>query len=134
MEQTEIACTVGEQPNRPFKQMRRTSHDLTDAQHRLLQIFRIHQFGRIENLQVQHGEPVLNQRTKVVRVARLGAQRGETEVPVSDDFELKQSFRDLFAALARLQNGTILRLEFRHGLPWLLETDEAAAGSPGIRA
>jgi hypothetical protein len=29
---------------------------------------------------------------------------------------------DLFAELMRLENGTVIRLEFRHGLPFLLET------------
>jgi hypothetical protein len=36
-------------------------------------------------------------------------------------FELKQSVRDLFDELGRLQNGTVVRLEFKHGLPFSLE-------------
>jgi hypothetical protein len=35
---------------------------------------------------------------------------------------LKRQGRDLLEELERLQNGAVIRLEFRHGLPFLLET------------
>ncbi len=36
--------------------------------------------------------------------------------------DLKQVQRDLFGEMERLKNGMVLRLEFRHGLPCLIET------------
>jgi hypothetical protein len=114
-----------------IERMHRTSRDLTDAQRSLLQVMREHQFGRIEMLPVQDGQPVLDRSVRIVRVARLGGQRSETEFPVLNDFELNQSVCNLFAELRRLQNATILTLEFRHGLPWLLETSEVAPSCPG---
>ena len=80
------------------------------------------QFGRIENLPVRDGQPVFDGDVKVVRVAHLGGDGPGTKLVASDEFELKRSVRDLFDALARLGNGTVVRLEFRHGLPYLLET------------
>ena len=57
----------------------------------------------------------------MVRVAQLGGKNGTEEVE-SGEFELKRPVRDLFDQLIRLQNGTVISLEFRHGLPFLLET------------
>jgi len=95
--------------------------DLSACQRRLVQIMSESQFGRIENLRVQAGQPVFDPGFKVVRVARLCGD-GERMGPLpTDDFELKQAIRDLFDELARLEDGVILRLEFRHGLPCLLE-------------
>jgi hypothetical protein len=36
--------------------------------------------------------------------------------------ELKQVVSDLFDELARLHNGVVVKLEFRHGLPFSLKT------------
>lgn len=95
---------------------------MTAAEVCLLQIMRECQFGRIENLPVCAGQPVFNSNVKVVRAARLGGD-GPTKLVAGDEFELKRPVRDLFDALARLGNGMVVRLEFRHGLPSLLETE-----------
>ncbi len=46
----------------------------------------------------------------------------------SDGFELKKAVNDLFDELVSLDNGTVVRLEFKHGVPLLLETASAAIG------
>lgn len=82
---------------------------------------REHQFGRIENMTVRDGEPVFDHHLKLVRLVRLnGRSRGQKTLG-ADEFELKDSVRDLFAELARLENGSVIMLEFRYGLPFLLE-------------
>jgi hypothetical protein len=40
----------------------------------------------------------------------------------TDEFQLKRQVFDLFEELESLPDGTVVRLEFRHGLPFLLET------------
>jgi hypothetical protein len=80
-----------------------------------------HQFGRIENMRVLAGQPILDRDVRIVEVVRLGSQNTTNEV-ASEEYELKRPVRDLFDRLARLDNGTVLRLEFRHGLPFALET------------
>jgi hypothetical protein len=108
-------------PSRPLVMKLRTIRDLTEAQCRLVEIMAKCQFGRVENLTVHSGQPVLAEGVRVVRVARLGAKNGG--LPGSaEDYELKQAVRDLFDELERLKDCLILRLEFRHGLPCLLET------------
>lgn len=79
-----------------------------------------HQFGRVENMRVLDGQPILDDNVRVVQVARLGGENSTKEF--ASEYELKRSVWDLFNRLARLENGTIAKLEFRHGLPFLLET------------
>jgi hypothetical protein len=95
---------------------------LSPAQRSLVELMHVQQFGRIENMPVRAGEPILSSDVKVVRVARLGGESQGTKVTGAGEFELKRQVRDLFDELARLKNGTVIRLEFRHGLPFLLET------------
>jgi hypothetical protein len=87
-----------------------------------VELMHVHQFGRIENMSVRAGEPVLDSDVKVVRVVRLGGESDPLKLTNAEDFELKIQVRDLFDELARLENGTVIRLEFRQGLPFLLET------------
>jgi hypothetical protein len=49
-------------------------------------------------------------------------ESSRTKVTCTDEFELKKASQDLFEELDRIQGGTVVRLEFRHGLPFLLET------------
>jgi hypothetical protein len=111
--------------NRTRAAANRTTRDLTSAQRRVLDIMSAHQFGRIENLPVEAGEPIFNQDVRIVRVARLDGQSGGTRAPRSEESALKQAVCHLFDEFTRLRYGTVVRLEFRHGLPCLLETIEA---------
>ena len=87
---------------------------LSPGQRSLLELMHIHQFGRIENMPVWAGDPILNSEVRVVRVSRLGGGKNAAKVTRTDEFELKRQVRDLFEELARLKNGTVVRLEFRH--------------------
>src|SRR5579864_8643789 len=83
---------------------------------------RAYQFGRVENMSIRAGQPILDQDVKVVRVACLGGESGGTKLPGADEFELKRAVCDLLDELARLGHGTVVRLEFKRGLPCRLET------------
>lgn len=105
----------------------RTTKDLTSAQLRLVRIMNEYQFGRIEQFEIREGQPLVLPVTKVVRVAHLGGGESGTRVPNGEEFELKQVVWDLFAELGRLHNCTVVRLEFKRGLPCLLETTRSIA-------
>src|SRR5205823_3569382 len=94
----------------------------SSAQLELVRIMSKHQFGRIEQFEVREGQPLVLPATKLVRVAHLGGGESGARVPDGEEFELKQVVWDLFAELSRLNNGTVVRLEFKRGLPCLLET------------
>ena len=114
----------------------RNSRELTDTQRWLLQIMREYRFGRIENLPVRGGRPVLDEGWRIVRAVRLGRERDRAQALMGGEtFGLKQAILDLFEELARVGDGLIVHLEFRHGLPCLLETTvvvDSAARKPNI--
>jgi hypothetical protein len=124
---TEPKKQFARSPDRPqpLKPMYRTTSDLTVAQRQLVQVMHEYQFGRLENVLVQAGQPLLDE-MKIVRVVRLGGEDAGTKVPCTDEFQLKQAVCDLLDELALIKDGTVLRLEFKRGLPCLLETTAAA--------
>ena len=111
---------MSEKSARPLQPPGRTL-DLSPPQRSLVEIMREHQFGRIENMTVRDGEPVFDRHLKIVRLVRLNGRGRGQKTFGADEFELKDSVRDLFDELARLENGSVITLEFRHGLPFLLE-------------
>ena len=122
----------------------RTTEDLTPAQLALVQTLRDYQFGRIENMRIQAGQPLLGVGARLVRITRLDRGR-QTYIPGEEQFELKQEICELFDEFVRLQDCLVVRLEFRHGLPLQLETtpfigaggewqDEAHAKPLGTRS
>jgi hypothetical protein len=128
-------------PGTPSEQ--RPTRNLTVAERWLVQIMSEQQFGRIENLRIEQGQPAPDGSLRVIHAARFGTKDGGLKVPVADDPELKRAVWDLLEGIERLQNGYIVRLEFRHGLPFLLETttaktlggpSAAASGEPGEKA
>ena len=80
------------------------------------------------------GEPILDGDVMVVRVARFGGGSDAAKRTRNDEFELKKQVSDLFEELAQLENGTVILLEFRHGLPFLLETTPRVASAPASSA
>ncbi len=80
-------------------------------------------YGRILNLEIKDGEPVLQPRPRVIRERKFGAQDDGALAAPSDDFLLKKRVRELFEEMDRLQHGVILRLEIKEGLPWQMEWD-----------
>src|ERR1039458_5044284 len=104
-------------PTTPASRRYRTTRDLSIAQRWLVQIMCEYQFGRIENLRVEGGQPVPDQQTRIVRSARLGANNTEPSSVSIADYELGKPALDLFAELARLENGVAGRIEFRYGEP-----------------
>lgn len=101
---------------------RRTMGDPTQAQRWLVRLMTEYQFGRVENLRIKAGHPAPDRSLRIIRSARPGRKDAGLKVPVSDDPELKRAVWDLLDQIEQIQDGHIVRLEFRHGLPFLLET------------
>jgi len=102
------------------------TRDLAIAQTWLVALMREHQFGRIENLQIKRGLPVPDPSVRITRVTRLGGGNGGVPELEVADFALKRSVIDLLDELTRVGDGTRVRIEFRRGLPCLLETEQVA--------
>ena len=104
-----------------------TKADLLPAGARLVELMQGINFGRIEGLTVRAGTPVLDPPPRVVRDVKLGGENGPRPEAAKQDFALKAQVRDLFAQLEAMGDGTVRCIEIRHGLPFKMAIEEAAA-------
>ena len=112
---------IGNSQTHPVPKGRVTAEGLSAKQRSLMELMRRHQFGRIENMAVQGGQPVLDHQVRIIQVAHLGSRNSATPIARGGDFELKSQVCDLLDRLGSLPDGTEVRLEFRHGLPFSIE-------------
>lgn len=107
--------------------VRENKSDLTPSQQRLVAEMQRINFGRIEELAVRRGEPVLDPKPRIVREIKFGGANGTRPEAAKDDFPLTAKVRDLFTQLEALGDGVVLSLEIQHGLPFRLIVEEVAA-------
>ena len=84
-------------------------------------------FGRIGPFPVQGGEPDFTHPPKITREIKFGGANGPHPKAGREDFALKSQVVDLFAQLEALGDGVVLWLEVKHGLPFRMQVEEAAA-------
>jgi hypothetical protein len=101
--------------SRPF-----CKSELPEGSRRLVELMQQLNFGRIENLSVRDGQPLLEPPPRVVREIKIGGDNGPRPEALRDDFPLKAQHSELFACLADLGEGTVVLLEVKHGLPFRL--------------
>jgi hypothetical protein len=75
-------------------------------------------FGRIEQLVVEQGEPVFGPNTRVVREHKFGGENGPRPEAALSDFPLKGQVIELFGLLDQIRDGTVDLLEIKHGVPF----------------
>ncbi|HEY1757746.1 MAG TPA: hypothetical protein VGG72_20410 [Bryobacteraceae bacterium] len=90
------------------------------------------QFGRIEGLSIINTEPQFDPPPVVIQTLKLPAQ-SDTHTPCAADFTLKVQFLELFRFFDLRQNVLITRLEFKSGLPVLVEAATDAAAEAAVR-
>ena len=104
---------------------------LSPARKALVRILREVDFGRLEDLLVRTGEPVLSPSPRVVRTVRFGASEDEGATPSLEELAQRPAVRKLMRLLSRMKNGCIARLENRNAQPafmeFVIDTTEAAA-------
>jgi hypothetical protein len=104
-----------------------TKASLSPARRRLLELFQQINFGRLECLTIQNGEPQLAPPPRVVREIKFGGENGPRPELSAGNFLLKAQVVELFGYFDRLGNGTIEVLEIKHGLPFRMLVAEAAS-------
>jgi len=95
-----------------------TKQSLSETRRRLLELIQWVGFGRIENLRVGAGEPILDPPPVIVREHKFGGDNGPHPKLQAHDFLLKEQVIDLFQQLDAVGDGTIAVLDVRHGLPF----------------
>lgn len=98
---------------------------LSEARQRLIRAMQQARFGSITGLVIRAGEPVMHPEPRIIRQIKLGAEPTADHCELKD-FALKLEHVQLLDAFASVQNGTIDTIQFRHGLPVLIETGHAA--------
>jgi hypothetical protein len=80
------------------------------------------QFGRFERLVIKNGEPSYDPPPGLIRVSRIGAATLDSDLGSEcGDWALTNHVIELVEEFRRIGDGIVHRLEFRNGLPVLIE-------------
>jgi hypothetical protein len=101
-------------------------HDVSSARQRLIELMQRVNFGRIERLVIQDGQPVFDPPPRPIREIKFCSENGARPEVVIEDFTLKAQVIDLFRMLDEVRNGVIEVLEVKHGLPFRMAVEAAA--------
>ena len=99
-----------------------TKKELSPEGRRLLELMQKVGYGRINNLTVEKGEPVLSPASSIERDLKLDAE--DTRIRSTDDFQLKKKVIKFFDQLMEIKDGFIRKIEIRGGLPVQIQTIE----------
>jgi|SRR5665213_1402256 len=92
--------------------------ELSQSRQHLIRICQTTNFGSIEDLVVEGGEPMLTASTSnVLEEVKLGAEQGARPEALLYDFVLCREFSQLMALLDRIENAQLSKIEIRAGLP-----------------
>jgi len=100
---------------------------LSESRRILVQMMQQVAYGRIEQVLVVNGEPLLNPPPRMVREIKFAANNGPRPESVKNDFVLKAQVVDLFAQMEALGNGMIRTIEVQRGLPFRMTVEEVCA-------
>ncbi|MBP3954871.1 hypothetical protein J8F10_06190 [Gemmata sp. G18] len=98
-----------------------TKRSLSPARQRIVELLQQLNFGRVENLVVRGGEPVLDPTPVVIREYKFASENGPHPESGRPDCRLKNQVADLMSLLDDIGDGTITVLSVKHGLPFHAE-------------
>ena len=99
---------------------------LPPERRRLLKRMQQINFGRIENLVIRNGQPVLSPLPRIIREVKFGGENGPRPEASIEDFALKAQVVELLRYMDELQDGVIGVLEIKHGLPFRMAVEDVA--------
>jgi hypothetical protein len=101
--------------------------DLSVARRRLVELMQRLDFGTVEGLRVQAGEPVFDPPPRVVRDVKFGPESAPRPARGGEDYALKSQVVDLLRLLDEVGSGTIESITVLHGLPFRARLGETIA-------
>jgi hypothetical protein len=92
---------------------------VSKARQRLIELLQSINFGSIENLHVDRGDPIFTPPPRITRDVKLGANSDNGPRPElnRNNFKLRAAVIELFDILDEVQTGVIPLIEARNGLP-----------------
>src|SRR5690348_9089075 len=105
-----------------------TKDSLSPGRKRLIEMVERMNFGWIEQLVINDGEPCFGQAHRIVEDVKLNSRPTDDTDLGRDDFTINKEFENLFAQFERLRNGTV-DIEIRHFLPFRLTILHPREGS-----
>lgn len=97
------------------------THDLSQSERRFLAALNELGFRRFESIPIRRGELILDPWPKTVRAVKFGSQILPVHRALQDAFELRAAVREFFEYVRGVEDGEILHLDVRRGLPFLME-------------
>lgn len=94
-----------------------TKAALSPARRRLIELMQEVNYGRIEGLQVQDGEPIFDPPPIMLRLFLFGKENGPNESRGNDSFALKKKMVELFEIFDREPTLLIQEIIIDNGLP-----------------
>ena len=105
--------------------METKKHVLAPQEQRLLEVMQAVNFGRIDNIEIKGGRPVVNADWKMIRTIRIGRENGPRPELEKKDFVLKAKQVEIFEHIRSLRDGAKIMVCVQHGLPeWIYVTEE----------
>ena len=104
--------------------METTKKVLSPEEQRVLETMQSINFGRIVDLEVKKGRPVVDARQKIVRIVRLGKDNGPRPELVKQDFVLKSRQVAFFEFLRCLKGDVKITVDVQYGLPERIQVFE----------
>jgi hypothetical protein len=104
-----------------------TRQSLSEEQQQLLSLLQRIRYGRILQLRVCDGQPIIDRRMKWKRTVKVLGENAPHPCHDAEDFVLRREIVDFFRLLVELGDAEITDLEIRNGLPFTFEVNESFA-------
>ena len=100
---------------------------LSVSRQALVRLFQAINFGELLGVAIKNGDPIFQPQPTALVDVKLDADEGPRPETALADFELRDEVRRLMTRLTELQNGTIVRIEIRAGIPRRLTIERQMA-------
>lgn len=97
---------------------------ITEAQKRLLQLMQEVHYGRIEDLVICNGEPVMGLPVKILRDVKLSGECSRKPILADRDYLDKPQVVEMLRQFHRLGDGVVQLVEIHDGLPFRIHIVE----------
>jgi hypothetical protein len=104
--------------------------ELSSARQALVRLCQIINWGSIENLTVEHAEPILDPSPVILKDVKLDSDEGPRPELALADFVVSDEVLRLVRHLDEMECGTVRQIEVRDGIPRRIVLQPQISGPP----